>query len=66
MIMINYIDKIRILAVMMVFFLHSFIFVGKDFPMSDIIKESSLCMIFSCRHGRECGYFLLFPDIWQG
>ena len=44
--MINYIDKIRILAVMMVFFLHSFIFVGKDFPMSDIIKESSLCMIF--------------------
>lgn len=44
--MINYIDKIRIIAVMMVFSLHSLLFVGKNFAMWDIINESSFCMIF--------------------
>lgn len=43
---INYIDKIRIFAVIAVFSLHSTLFVGKDFPMNDIIKYSDIMLIF--------------------
>lgn len=49
--MINYIDKLRIAATLMVFSLHSLLFTGKNFPMHDILGESG-------------GYFIFFTPAW--
>lgn len=44
--MINYIDKLRIAATVMVFSLHSLLFTGKNFPMQDILGEAGGYFIF--------------------
>lgn len=49
--MINYIDKLRIAATVMVFSLHSLLFTGKNFPMQDILGENG-------------GYFIFFTPAW--
>lgn len=51
--MLNYIDKLRIAATFLVFFLHSLLFTGKNFPMMDILKDSG-------------GYFIFFTPAWGG
>lgn len=56
--MINYIDKLRIAATLMVFLLHSLLFTGKNFPMQDILKDSGGTLYFLLLHGAQFGYFL--------
>lgn len=49
--MINHIDILRIVATFMVFSLHSLLFTGKNFPMTDILNNSG-------------GYFIFFTSAW--
>lgn len=56
--MINYIDKLRMAATLMVFLLHSLLFTGKNFPMQDILKDSGGTLYFLLLHGAQFGYFL--------
>lgn len=42
----NSINILRVVATLMVFFLHSTLFVGRDFPMSDILAEAGWTFIF--------------------
>lgn len=58
--MINYIDKLRIAATLMVFLLHSLLFTGKNFPMQDILKDSGgvLYIFYSCM-GRSLDIFCI-------
>lgn len=44
--MVNYIDKLRIVATLMVFSLHSLLFMGKNYPMIDVIRESVWTIVF--------------------
>lgn len=47
------INTIRVIAVLMVYFLHSLLFMGKDFPMSQILEQYPIT-------------FLLFTPAWAG
>lgn len=54
----NYIDKLRVVATLMVFSLHSFLLEGKNFPFYDILKSSEVFFIFLHLHGEQYGFFL--------
>lgn len=57
--MINHIDILRIVATFMVFSLHSLLFTGKNFPMTDILNNSGGTLYFLHQHGVLYGFFLL-------